>query len=96
MAAAHPVRDVRSEDGRRAVGQAVHRHGATGVYFKVLTPAHAVPGDRIEVVGRPDDAVTIATLFRALTTERERLPELLPALAYLTEKTAAAVRAATA
>lgn len=72
------------------------RRGATGVYFKVLTPAHAVPGARIEVLDRPDHAVTIGTLFRAVTTERERLPELLPALAYLTERTAAAVRAAAA
>jgi len=69
--------------------------GVTGVYLKVVTPGDAVPGDRVEVVERPEHAVTIGTYFRAITTERERLSELLAARAYLPEKTVAAILAGT-
>ena len=34
-------------------------------------------GDAIEVVHRPGHGVTVTTMFRALTTERTLLPELL-------------------
>jgi MOSC domain-containing protein YiiM len=70
--------------------------GVTGVYFKVVTPGDAVRGDSIEVVDRPEHGVTIGTFFRAISTERERLPELLPARAYLPEKTVAEILRATA
>lgn len=69
--------------------------GVTGVYLKVVTPGDAVPGDRIEVVERPEHGVTIGTYFAATTTKRERLPELLAARAYLPEKTIAKILSAT-
>ena len=34
-------------------------------------------GDEIEVVHRPGHGVTVTTMFRALTTDRHLLPELL-------------------
>ena len=40
--------------------------------------------------------MTIGLFFRATTTQRERLPELLPARAYLPPKTLAAALDATA
>jgi MOSC domain-containing protein YiiM len=69
--------------------------GATGVYLRVVVPGEVERGDRIEVVDRPEHAVTIGTYFRALTTQRERLAELLPARAYLPEKTVAEIIQAT-
>ena len=57
--------------------------GETGTYLRVLTPGEVHVGDTIEVVERPDHGVTISTYFRAVTTERRRLPELLAAKEYL-------------
>ena len=71
------------------------QRGVTGVYLKVVTPGEAVQGDRVEVVDRPDHAVTVGLFFRATTIGRERLPELLPAREYLPPKTLAAVLGAT-
>ena len=57
--------------------------GETGTYMRVVTPGTVRVGDTIEVVERPDHGVTIGTYFRAVTTERRRLPELLAAKDYL-------------
>jgi MOSC domain-containing protein YiiM len=57
--------------------------GETGTYLRVLTPGAVHVGDTIEVLERPDHGVTIGTYFRAVTTERHRLPELLAAKEYL-------------
>lgn len=57
--------------------------GETGTYLRVVTPGKVRVGDTIEVVERPDHGVTIGTYFRAVTTERRRLPELLAAKDYL-------------
>lgn len=47
-----------------------------GAYLRVVTPGTLVQGEPIEVVHRPDHAMTISRCFRAETTERELLPEL--------------------
>lgn len=47
-----------------------------GPYFRVLEEGTVAAGDRIEVLERPDHAVSVATMFRALMHD----PELLPAL----------------
>lgn len=48
-----------------------------GAYFRVVEPGTVRADDRIEVIARPDHAVTVSTVFRALMHE----PGLLPSLA---------------
>jgi len=61
-------------------------HGATGAYLRVLETGELGAGDPIEVVFRPDHGVTTQLAFRAMTTQKRRLPELAPALRYLPVK----------
>ena len=51
--------------------------GRAGTYLKVLEEGAVRAGDEIEVLDRPEHGVTVETMFRALTTERSLLPELL-------------------
>jgi MOSC domain-containing protein YiiM len=44
--------------------------GAPGAYLRVITPGAVTAGDEITVVRRPDHHVTIAMMFRALTTDK--------------------------
>jgi MOSC domain-containing protein YiiM len=60
--------------------------GATGAYLRVLETGDLTPGDAVEVVHRPGHGVTAGAAFRALTTQKSRLPELIPALAHLPVK----------
>jgi MOSC domain-containing protein YiiM len=53
--------------------------GEPGAYLRVIGPGEIRAGDAIEIVHRPDHDVTVALQFRAVTTERELLPRLLPA-----------------
>jgi MOSC domain-containing protein YiiM len=48
-----------------------------GAYLRVIEPGAVVAGDPIEVIYQPEHDVTVALMFRALTSE----PELLPVLA---------------
>jgi MOSC domain-containing protein YiiM len=43
----------------------------------VLAEGPVAAGDPIEVVHRPGHGVTVTTMFRAITTDRHLLPELL-------------------
>jgi MOSC domain-containing protein YiiM len=52
-------------------------HGRPGAYFRVVGDGHLGAGDDIRVVHQPGHGVTVATMFRALTTERALLPQLL-------------------
>ena len=61
--------------------------GRPGAYLKVITPGAIRAGDAIEVIDRPDHDVTVTLLFKATTTERELLPQLLAAEAYLDQET---------
>jgi len=61
--------------------------GRPGAYLKVITPGAIRAGDPIEVIDRPDHDVTVLLLFKATTTERELLPQLLAAEAYLDQET---------
>lgn len=61
--------------------------GATGVYLRVVCPGDVRGGDKVEVLTRPAHGVTIATYFRAITTQRDRLPELAPAREFLPDET---------
>ena len=58
-------------------------HGATGAYLRVLRTGEIGAGDAVEIVSRPEHGVTVGTAFRIVTTQKHRLPELAPALAYL-------------
>lgn len=51
--------------------------GLPGPYLRVLAEGHVAAGDPIEVVHQPGHGVTVALMFRALTTDRSLLPRLL-------------------
>jgi MOSC domain-containing protein YiiM len=51
--------------------------GRPGPYFRVLEEGVVEAGDEIVVLDRPDHGVTVATMFRAVTTEPRLLPGLL-------------------
>ena len=48
-----------------------------GPYLKVLQEGELQAGDDLIVVHQPGHGVTISTMFRAMTTDRSLLPELL-------------------
>ena len=54
--------------------------GASGAYLRVLQPGDVGAGDDVEVVLRPDHGVPLGEVFRMLTTQKHRLPELAPVL----------------
>lgn len=51
--------------------------GRPGPYLRVVHEGELQVGDPIEVVHQPGHGVTVSRMFRALTTERSLLPELL-------------------
>ncbi len=55
------------------------QHGATGAYLRVIAPGSIQAGDRITLEYRPEHDVTLGLFFRAVTTQSERLEELLAA-----------------
>lgn len=61
--------------------------GRPGAYLKVITSGAIRAGDPIDVIDRPDHDVTVSLLFKATTTARELLPQLLAAEAYLDQET---------
>ena len=50
--------------------------GAPGAYLRVIVPGIVAAGDEIAVVYRPSHDVTIALMFRAMTTEKTLQPHL--------------------
>jgi MOSC domain-containing protein YiiM len=67
-----------------------------GAYLRVLETGDIGPGDVVELVSRPEHGVTIGLAFRALTTDRDRLAELAPALDALPDRNRPGVLAALA
>ncbi|MGQ1795602.1 MOSC domain-containing protein [Kocuria oceani] len=53
--------------------------GRSGAYLKVLSPGAVRAGQAVDLVRRAEHGVGVTDAFRAQTTERERLPELLQA-----------------
>lgn len=53
------------------------REGRPGPYLKVVRPGVVEAGDELVVEHRPAHGVTVTRLFRALTTDRELLAELV-------------------
>ena len=77
-----PCNDFRNWMGESGYDRTawVRRFTATnrpGPYFRVLEEGVLAAGDPIEVVRRPGHGVTVTMMFKAFTTERSLLPELL-------------------
>ena len=53
--------------------------GAPGAYLRVITPGSVSAGDAITVLHRPAHDVTVAMMFRALTTDKALQPRLAAA-----------------
>jgi MOSC domain-containing protein YiiM len=51
--------------------------GRPGPYLRVLQEGTIAAGDELVAVHRPGHGVSVSTMFRALTTDRDLLPELL-------------------
>ncbi|WP_330293689.1 MOSC domain-containing protein [Streptomyces sp. NBC_00576] len=69
------------------------QRGAPGAYLRVIEPGEIRAGDPVDIVHRPEHDVTVALYFRALTTDRTLMPQLLTAGAALHSEAATAVRA---
>ena len=50
--------------------------GAPGAYLRVIEPGRVRAGDEITVVHRPAHDVSIAMMFRAMTTEKSLQPRI--------------------
>jgi MOSC domain-containing protein YiiM len=74
-----PCRTFAGHLGAKGWVRRFTREAATGAYLRVIEPGTIRSGDRVEIVHRPDHEVTAALEFRAMTTERELLPQLLAA-----------------
>lgn len=74
-----PCATFRGRMGERGWARMFTADGRPGTYLSVLVPGTIRPGDAVEVVSRPDHAVTAALVFRATTTDRDLLPQLLAA-----------------
>ncbi len=66
--------------------------GRPGPYLRVIGEGAIAAGDEIEVVHEPGHGVTVSTMFRALTTDRSLLPDLLRVDGLVDEARAAAER----
>jgi MOSC domain-containing protein YiiM len=64
-----------------------------GAYLSVITPGWIRGGDPVRIARRPEHDVTVSLMFQAFTTDRELLPELLPAAEDLEEETLAEIAA---
>ncbi|POX40522.1 MOSC domain-containing protein [Streptomyces sp. Ru73] len=53
--------------------------GSPGAMLRVIRPGELRAGDPVEVVDRPGHDVTVGRLFRAVTTDRASLPDMLAA-----------------
>ncbi|MHB8488731.1 MAG: MOSC domain-containing protein [Candidatus Dormibacteria bacterium] len=53
--------------------------GAPGAYLRVIVPGSVSAGNAITMLHRPAHGVTIAMMFRALTTDKMLLPQLAAA-----------------
>ncbi|MEU3918645.1 MOSC domain-containing protein [Streptomyces sp. NPDC029004] len=74
-----PCRTFASWLGEKGWVKRFTQQGAPGAYLRVVEPGEIRAGDPIEIVHRPDHEVTVHMAFRAETTERTLLPEVLAA-----------------
>jgi len=74
-----PCGTFRGWMGERGWARRFTAAGRPGTYCSVLVPGTIRAGDPVVVVSRPAHAVTSALVFRATTTQRDLLPQLLAA-----------------
>ena len=74
-----PCSTFRGWMGEPAWAKKFTADGRPGTYLRVLVPGTLRAGDPVEVLHRPGHAVSVALVFRATTTERDLLPQLLAA-----------------
>ncbi|MFF4952650.1 MOSC domain-containing protein [Streptomyces chattanoogensis] len=74
-----PCRTFQEWLGERGWIKRFTQAAVPGAYLRVLEPGEIRAGDAVRVVHRPAHEVTVALMFRALTTRPELLPRLLEA-----------------
>ena len=62
--------------------------GRPGAYLAIVQEGELQAGDAVEIVHRPEHAVTVALVIEALILDRSRVPELEPARADMLPKLA--------
>lgn len=82
-----PCSTFRGWMGEKGWAKSFTAAGRPGAYLRVLVAGAITAGDPIEIIDRPDHRVSITMMFKATTTERELLPQLLAAEAYLDAET---------
>jgi MOSC domain-containing protein YiiM len=87
-----PCSTFRGWMGEKGWAKTFTAAGRPGAYLSVVVPGTITAGDPIEVIQPPDHEVSIGLVFRATTTERDLLPRLLAAEAYLDQETIEMVR----
>jgi MOSC domain-containing protein YiiM len=87
-----PCSTFRGWMGEKGWAKTFTAAGRPGAYLSVVVPGTITAGDPIEVIQQPDHDVSIGLVFRATTTERDLLPRLLAAEAYLDQETIEMVR----
>jgi MOSC domain-containing protein YiiM len=55
------------------------RAGRPGAYLAIIEPGKLTAGDRVEIVDRPDDGVTVALVVHIFLQDHSRGHELLAA-----------------
>jgi len=89
-----PCSTFRGQVGERGWLKTFTADARPGAYLSVVAPGRITGGDPVRVLHRPDHDVTVSLMFRAFTTERGLLPELLPAGADLEDETRREIAAA--
>jgi MOSC domain-containing protein YiiM len=87
-----PCSTFRGWMGEKGWAKTFTAAGRPGAYLSVVVPGTVMTGDPIEVIQQPSHDVSIGLVFRATTTERDLLPRLLAAEAYLDDGTIEMVR----
>ena len=82
-----PCSTFRGWMGEKGWAKTFTAAGRPGAYLRVIAAGIIKAGDPIEIIDRPDHRVSITMMFKATTTERELLPQLLAAEAYLDSET---------
>ncbi|MCP3819939.1 MOSC domain-containing protein [Streptomyces sp. A3M-1-3] len=78
-----PCRTFAGSLGERGWVRRFTRDAAPGALLRVIRPGEIRAGDPVEIVHRPEHDITVALLFRAVTTERELLPRTLVAAEWM-------------
>ncbi|MET7744031.1 MOSC domain-containing protein [Streptomyces sp. NPDC005385] len=74
-----PCRTFQEHLGEKGWVRRFTLRGAPGAYLRVIVPGEIRAGDAVRIVHRPAHEVTVAVQFRAVTIQRDLLPDLLAA-----------------